>query len=83
MLLVNKYSIEGKIVTVLFYRHSFLNWNRGTKMNSKELIEKLLYDLKKHINMQDDLYLQKCEAFHTLYVRENDTSHALGIKFRV
>lgn len=52
-------------------------------MNSKELIEKLLYDLKKHINMQDDLYLQKCEAFHTLYVRENDTSHALGIKFRV
>lgn len=48
-------------------------------MNNEKLINKLLQDLKKHINMQDDLYLQKCEALRTLYVRENDTSHALGI----
>lgn len=48
-------------------------------MNNQELISKLLYDLKKYKNMKSDLYLQKCEALRTLYVRENDTSHALGI----
>ena len=48
-------------------------------MNNQELIEKLLYDLKNHTNMQDDLYLQKCEALRTFYVRKNDISHALGI----
>ena len=29
--------------------------------------------------MARDLYLQKCEALRTLYVRENDISHATGI----
>ena len=29
--------------------------------------------------MKSDLYLQKCEALRTLYVHENDISHALGI----
>ena len=48
-------------------------------MNNEKLITKLLKDLKNHSNMQDDLYLQKFQALRTLYVRENDTSHALGI----
>ena len=48
-------------------------------MNNQELIKQLLYDLKNYSNMCDDLYLQKCEASRTLYVRENDISHALGI----
>ena len=40
-------------------------------MNNEKLINKLLQDLKNHSNMQDDLYLQKCEALRTLYVRES------------
>ena len=48
-------------------------------MNNQNLINKLLKDLKNHTNMQDDLYLQKCEALRTFYVRKNDISHALGI----
>ncbi len=48
-------------------------------MNNKKLINKLLSDLKNHSNMASDLYLQKCEALRTLYVREDDFSHALGI----
>ncbi len=52
-------------------------------MNNQELINKLLKDLKKHSNMQDDLYLQKCEALRTLYSRENDISHALGMNLEM
>lgn len=48
-------------------------------MNNKNLINKLLSDLKNHSNMASNLYLQKCEVLHALYVREDDISHALGI----
>ena len=52
-------------------------------MESNELIEKLLSDLKTYPNMGLDLYLQKCEALRTLYKREDDTSHALGINLEL
>ena len=50
-------------------------------MNNNKLINKLLSNLKNHSNMASDLYLQKCEALRTLYVREDDISHALGINW--
>lgn len=52
-------------------------------MESNELIEKLLSDLKTYPNMGLDLYLQKCEALRTLYKREDDISHALGINLEM
>ena len=52
-------------------------------MESKELIEKLLSDLKTYPNMGLDLYSQKCEALRTLYKREDDISHALGINLEM
>lgn len=52
-------------------------------MEKNELIEKLIYDLKTYPNMGLDLYLQKCEALRTLYKREEDLSHALGINLEM
>ena len=53
-------------------------------MNNKKLINKLFNDLKHHSNMTSDLYLQKYETLRTLYVCENDASHALktNLEFR-
>ena len=52
-------------------------------MENKELIEKLLDDLKIYPKMRLDLYLQKCEALRTLYKREDDLSHALGVNLEL
>lgn len=52
-------------------------------MENKGLIEKLIYDLRVYPNMGLDLYLQKCEALRTLFKREQDLSHALGINLEM
>jgi len=52
-------------------------------MDNQELIQQLLHDLQNYKNMKNDLYVQKCEALRTLYVRENDLSHALGINLEM
>lgn len=52
-------------------------------MENQELIQKLLTDLKTYPNMRIDLCLQKHEALRTLYKRENDQSHALGINLEL
>ncbi len=52
-------------------------------MNNQELINQLLHDLQKYSDMQNDLYIQKCEALRTLYSREDDISHALGINLEI
>ena len=52
-------------------------------MENKELIKTLLRDLKTCPNMEFDLHLQKCEALRTLYKREDDLSHALGINLEM
>ena len=52
-------------------------------MKNEKLIEKLLRDLKSYPDMDFGLYLQKCEALRTLYVRENDLSHAMGINLEM
>lgn len=52
-------------------------------MENLELINQLLDDLKNYPKMELDLYLQKCEALRTLYTREEDLSHALGINLEM
>ncbi len=61
----------------------FYFYKSSENINNQELIKRLIYDLKNHANMQDSLCLQKCEALRTLYVREDDFSHARGDKLRV
>ena len=52
-------------------------------MENKELIKKLVEDLKAYPNMSTELFLQKCEALRTLYSRSDDLSHALGINLEL
>ena len=52
-------------------------------MDNQKLIKQLLLDLKIFKNMQNEIYLQKCEALRVLYIREGDMSHALGINLEI
>jgi hypothetical protein len=51
-------------------------------LENKSLIKKLIKSLKNE-NLTDEVHLQKCEALRTLYTRENDLSHALGINLEM